>query len=217
MLTASGGPFRGMSATELESVTVEAALRHPTWSMGRKITIDSATMMNKGFEVIEGRHLFDIPVDRIQIVVHPQSIVHSMVEFEDGSILAQLGITDMYFPIAYALGHPERLPNTRFEPLDLMNVGRLDFENYDEQAFRCPGFAYEAARRGGTYPAVLNAANEVAVELLLDGHIRFSEIADLIDAALQAHQPASADELEAIEAADLWARERTRACIGAKH
>jgi 1-deoxy-D-xylulose-5-phosphate reductoisomerase len=217
ILTASGGPFRGMSATELESVSVEAALRHPTWSMGRKITIDSATMMNKGFEVIEGHHLFDIPVDHIQIAVHPQSIVHSMVEYDDGSVLAQLGPTDMYFPIAFALGYPERLHNSRFESLDLMSVGRLDFENYDEHAFRCPGFAYEAARRGGTYPAVLNAANEVAVELLLDGNIRFGEVADLIDAALQAHQSVEADNLEAIEAADRWARERTRAGIGAKH
>lgn len=216
VLTASGGPFRGMSALELEGVTVEAALRHPTWRMGRKISIDSATMMNKGFEVIEGYHLFHTPVENIEIVVHPQSIVHSMVEFPDGSMLAQLGVTDMYFPIAYALGYPDRLPNTRFEPLDLMALGRLEFEDYDAAAFRCPGFAYEAVRRGQTYPAVLNAANEVAVQLLLEGRLRFSEIADLIDAALQDHRPVPADTLEAIDSADRWARERTKQAILAR-
>lgn len=216
VLTASGGPFRGRSAAEMQNVTVEQALRHPTWSMGRKISIDSATMMNKGFEVIEAHHLFDVDVDRVEIVVHPESIIHSMVEFPDGSMLAQLGLTDMYFPIAYALGHPERLPNARFEPLDLTAVGRLSFESYDPEVFRCPGFAYEAAKQGGTYPAVLNAANEVAVQLLLDGAIRFSEIPELIAGALEAHRPEPADTLAAIEAADLWARERVRTEVTAR-
>src|SRR5690606_26363643 len=193
VLTASGGPFRGRSAAELLGVTVEQALRHPTWTMGRKISIDSATMMNKGFEVIEAHHLFGVDVGQVEIVVHPQSIVHSMVEFHDGSMLAQLGVTDMYFPIAYALGYPERLPNTRFEPLDFAALGRLTFEAYDPEVFRCPGFAYEAARLGATYPAVLNAANEVAVQLLLDGAVRFNEIPTLIEGALEAHRPQAAD------------------------
>lgn len=216
VLTASGGPFRGKSAAGLLNVTVEEALRHPTWSMGRKISIDSATMMNKGFEVIEAHHLFGVDVDRVEIIVHPQSIIHSMVEFPDGSMLAQLGLTDMYFPIAYALGYPDRLPNARFEPLDLAALGRLTFESYDPEVFRCPGFAYEAARQGRTYPAVLNAANEVAVQLLLDGLIRFSEIPALIEGALEAHRPEAADTLAAIEAADGWARERVRAGVAAR-
>lgn len=216
VLTASGGPFRGMSVAELENATLEAALRHPTWSMGPKITIDSATMMNKGFEVIEAHHLFGLDVEQVEIVVHPQSVVHSMVEFPDGSMLAQLGVTDMYFPIAYALGYPDRLPNARFEPLDLAALGRLTFEGYDPEVFRCPGFAYEAARRGGTYPAVLNAANEVAVQLLLDGHVRFCEIPDLIEEAMEAHASTEADTLEAIEAADQWARRRVKAGVSAR-
>ncbi len=216
VLTASGGPFRGMSRGQLENVTRHEALQHPTWSMGPKITIDSATMMNKGFEVIEAHHLFGLNVDQIEIAVHPQSIVHSMVEFPDGSMLAQLGVTDMYFPIAYALGYPDRMLNTRFAPLDLMKLAPLTFEAFDPEVFRCPGFAYEAARLGQTYPAVLNAANEVAVEMLLEDRIRFTEIPELIADALEAHEPAQADTLEAIEAADLWARQRTRAGIAAK-
>lgn len=216
VLTASGGPFRGMSRAELETATVEAALQHPTWSMGPKITIDSATMMNKGFEVIEAHHLFGLDVSQVEIIVHPQSIIHSMVEFPDGSMLAQLGVTDMYFPIAYALGYPERLPNARFGPLDLATRGQLTFEAYDPAVFRCPGFAYEAARRGGTFPAVLNAANEVAVQLLLDGQLRFCEIPDLIEEALEAHEATEADTLEAIEAADRWARQRVKAGVSAR-
>jgi 1-deoxy-D-xylulose-5-phosphate reductoisomerase len=216
VLTASGGPFRAMSREQLESVTRDEALRHPTWTMGPKITIDSATMMNKGFEVIEAHHLFGLHVDQVEIAVHPQSIVHSMVEFPDGSMLAQLGVTDMYFPIAYALGYPDRMPNTRFPPLDLTQLGQLTFEQYDPDVFRCPGFAYEAARRGKTYPAVLNAANEVAVEMFLEDHIRFAEIPELIADALEAHEAAEADTLASIEAADQWARRRTRAGVSAK-
>ncbi len=216
VLTASGGPFRGMSGKQLEGVTRDEALQHPTWTMGPKITIDSATMMNKGFEVIEAHHLFGLNVDRVEIAVHPQSIVHSMVEFEDGSILAQMGVTDMYFPISYALGYPHRMPNTRFAPLNLMNLGPLTFEEFDPEVFRCPGFAYESARLGKTYPAVLNAANEVAVEMFLEGQIRFTEIPELIENALEAHNATPADTLASIQAADQWARQRTRSGVAAQ-
>lgn len=216
VLTASGGPFRRKPAAQLENVTLEEALRHPTWSMGRKITIDSATLMNKGFEVIEAHHLFDVAVERVEIIVHPQSIIHSMVEFHDGSMLAQLGVTDMYFPIAYVLGFPDRLPNTRFKPLNLAALGKLEFEEYDREAFPCPTLAYEAVRRGQTYPAVLNAANEVAVQLFLEGQLRFHEIPGIIESVLETHEPQPAGSLEAIESADGWARERSRASIAAR-
>lgn len=210
ILTASGGPFRGWSADRLETVTVEQALRHPTWTMGRKITIDSATLMNKGFEAIEARWLFDVPIGMVEVVVHPQSVIHSMVEFHDGSMLAQLGRTDMYFPIANALAWPERLENTRFAPLDLTELGSMTFEKPDRAAFPCLGLAQEAVARGRTWPAVLNAANEIAVERFLAGEIRFTEIHDVIDAAMQAHEPAvGAGEtpgLDAIREADAWAR-----------
>lgn len=208
ILTASGGPFRGFSRAQLENVSVRDALNHPTWRMGRKITIDSATLMNKGFEVIEGHHLFDLEPEKFEVVIHPQSLIHSMVEFADGSIMAQLGVTDMYFPIAHALAYPERLVNDRFEPLNLTEVGALQFEDFDRSVFPCLGYAYEAARRGGTYPTALNAANEVAVERFLDGALRFVEIPDLIDAVLQAHQSGASDNLNEIRRADAWARDR---------
>lgn len=210
ILTASGGPFRGKTSAEFYGATVEEALRHPTWSMGKKISIDSATMMNKGLELIEGRHLFGVEADQIQILVHPQSTVHSMVEFTDGSMLAQLGVTDMYFPIVHTLSYPERLENHRFESLDLAVIGRLEFEDYDRDAFPCPGYAYEAIRRGQTYPSVLNAANEVAVEYFLDRAIAFGEIAEIVDEVLQGHDPQTAKDLESIEAADRWGREAAR-------
>lgn len=216
ILTASGGPFRGRSRAELAGVTVAEALRHPTWNMGRKISIDSATLMNKGFEAIEARHLFDVGADRIDVVVHPQSVVHSMVEFVDGSVIAQLGATDMYFPIANVLSHPERLPNDRYPSLDLVKVGVLEFEAPDTEAFPCLRFAFEAIRRGGRFPAVLNAANEVAVERFLEGEIGFLEIPGRIEAALEAHDaegdsPEAALDLEAIREADARARSRVAA------
>jgi len=208
VLTGSGGPFRGWTKTELENATLEAALKHPTWNMGRKITIDSATLMNKGFEVIEAHHLFGLSVDQVDVVIHPQSVIHSMVEFIDGSILAQLGVTDMYFPIVNILAYPERLENTHFEALNLTQLGKLSFEDFDPGAFPCLGYAREAARLGNTYPAVLNAANEVAVERFLGGELRFLEIAEAIDAALQSHTPSKNPGLEEIRAADAWARQK---------
>jgi 1-deoxy-D-xylulose-5-phosphate reductoisomerase len=207
ILTASGGPFRGRTREQLQAVTVEQALRHPTWAMGRKITIDSATMMNKGLELIEARHLFGVAVDQVEIVVHPQSIVHSMVEFADGSILAQMGVTDMYLPIVHVLSWPERLANRRFEPIDLTRLGSLRFESYDPQAFPCPALAREASRRGGTMPAVLNAANEVAVDRFLSGQLGFTRIPAMIEAALQSHDPVGNPDWDAIASADRWARE----------
>ena len=208
ILTGSGGPFRGWSRSEMQRATLQDALKHPTWSMGRKITIDSATLMNKGFEVIEGLHLFGLAVDRFEVVIHPQSIVHSMVEFVDGSIIAQLGVTDMYFPIAHVLSYPERLENSRFDPLDLTAVGNLSFEPYDPEAFPCLGYGYEAARKGGTYPAALNAANEVAVQKFLDGELRFVEVPEVIDSVLQSHESVPDPDLEEIQAADAWARQK---------
>ncbi len=207
ILTASGGPFRGRSRGDLATVSVGEALNHPTWRMGRKITIDSATLMNKGFEVIETHHLFGVAVDKIEVVIHPQSVIHGMIEYEDGSMLAQLGVTDMYLPIANVLAYPERLPNTRFKPLDLATIGSLTFEAPDGDVFPCLGFAREAVRLGGTYPAVLNAANEVAVARFLEGEIGFLGIPELIEAALGEHRAVAAPDLAAIHEADRWARQ----------
>jgi 1-deoxy-D-xylulose-5-phosphate reductoisomerase len=182
VLTASGGPFRTWSAEALEQVTVEQALAHPTWRMGAKITIDSATMMNKGLEVIEAHHLFDIPEERIAIVVHPESRVHSLVEYIDGTMIAQLAVNDMRFPILYALSYPERLPSP-LGFLDLAEVGALHFEAADENRFPSLRLAREALRAGGTVPAVLNAANEVAVGAFLEGRLSFTAIAAVVEAA----------------------------------
>ena len=206
ILTASGGPFRGRTRADLADVTLEQALAHPTWQMGPKITIDSATLMNKGFEVIEGHHLFGEPVDKIEVLVHPQSVIHGMIEYQDGSMLAQLGVTDMYLPIANVLAYPRRLENRRFAPLDLAALGSLTFAKPDPEAFPCLGYAYESVRRGGTYPAVLNAANEVAVRRFLHGKIHFLDISHLIDAALQEHQSTPHPDLGTIAEADAWAR-----------
>src|SRR5690242_4189991 len=184
-LTASGGPFRGRSAAALEEVTVEQALRHPTWAMGGKITIDSATLMNKGLELIEAHHLFGTPYERIDVVVHPQSIVHSYVQLCDGAALAHLGHPDMRVPISYALHYPERV-DVPVRALDLAEVGALTFEPVDTDAFPCLRLAREAAVAGGTAPCILNAANEVAVHAFLNGRLRFSEIADVIAHALEA-------------------------------
>jgi 1-deoxy-D-xylulose-5-phosphate reductoisomerase len=210
VLTASGGPFRTTPAAELATVTAGAALKHPTWNMGGKITVDSATLMNKGLEVIEAHWLFGMPFDGIDVLVHPQSIVHSLVEFVDGSVLAQLGLPDMRLPIHVALAYPERLP-IELPRLDLASIGRLDFEPPRREAFPCLDLAYQAGRAGGTYPTVLSAADEVAVALFLAGHIPFPAIADLIARALDAHQSVDDPPLDAILAADAWARQHVRA------
>jgi 1-deoxy-D-xylulose-5-phosphate reductoisomerase len=213
ILTASGGPFRDLSAAELERVGPEAALRHPTWQMGRKITIDSATLMNKGLEVIEAHWLFGTPADRIDVVVHPQSIVHSMVELNDGSIIAQLGLTDMRLPIQYACSYPERW-DTVLPRLDLARAGRLDFSEPAHDRFPCLGLAYRALREGRTYPVVLNAANEVAVASFLQGRLGFTAIASVIERTMNAHEPESVSTVELIRRVDGWARSQAGAIAG---
>ena len=206
ILTASGGPFRNMPKERFAEITPEDALNHPTWSMGRKITIDSATLMNKGLEVIEAARLFDFPADAISVVVHPQSVIHSMVEFLDGSILAQLGVTDMRLPIQYALTYPERR-TTPMEPLDIFKQPKLEFFEPDMEKFPCLRLAYKTLATGGTAPAVLNAANEIAVEAFLNNELAFTEIPRVIEAALGAHSHEAADDLDVILRADAWARE----------
>ncbi|MFN0086665.1 MAG: 1-deoxy-D-xylulose-5-phosphate reductoisomerase [Blastocatellia bacterium] len=206
ILTASGGPFRNATREEIEIATPAQALKHPTWRMGAKITIDSATMMNKGLEVIEAHWLFGCTAEEIDIVVHPQSIVHSMVELVDGSIIAQMGVTDMRHAIQYALTYPARRPSA-LPSLDIMAMGRLEFFPPDPERFPCVRLAYQALRTGGTMPAVLNAANEVAVAAFLDERIRFGDISRLIGEACGAHAPRPAGSIEAVLAADGWARD----------
>lgn len=206
ILTASGGPFRNAEKSRIENATPAEALNHPTWRMGAKITIDSATMMNKGLEVIEAHWLFQADVDQIDIVVHPQSVVHSMIELVDGSIIAQLGVTDMRHAIQYALTYPARRPS-QLAPLDLTALSKLEFFAPDTDRFPCIQLAYDALRTGGTMPAVLNAANEVAVAAFLEEKIRFGEIARLIAAACQAHAPRPVEDLDTVLAADAWARD----------
>ncbi|MEK7832547.1 MAG: 1-deoxy-D-xylulose-5-phosphate reductoisomerase [Acidobacteriota bacterium] len=206
ILTASGGPFRNASREEIEGATPAQALKHPTWRMGAKITIDSATLMNKGLEVIEARWLFNCSADEIDIVVHPQSVVHSMIEMIDGSIIAQLGVTDMRHAIQYALTYPERRPS-QMSPLDLAMMSKLEFFPPDTEKFPCVNLAYTALRAGGTIPAVLNAANEVAVAAFLDEKIKFGDIAKLIQSACEAHIVQAASSLDAVLGADKWARE----------
>jgi 1-deoxy-D-xylulose-5-phosphate reductoisomerase len=206
ILTASGGPFRNSSKEEIENATPAQALRHPTWTMGAKITVDSATMMNKGLEVIEARWLFNASADEIDILVHPQSVAHSMIELVDGSIIAQMGVTDMRHAIQYALTYPERRP-ADLPPLDLTMLGKLEFFAPDPEKFPCVALAYDALRRGGAMPAVLNAANEVAVAAFLDEKIKFGDIPRLIRAACEAHTPQTASSLDAVLAADRWARD----------
>jgi len=213
VLTASGGPFRGRSRAALESVTVEQALRHPTWRMGAKITIDSATLMNKGLEVVEAHWLFGVQFERIDVVVHPQSIVHSMVEFVDRSVLAQLSMPDMGIPILYALAYPNRLPYPA-PALDLVELGTLTFEAPDEAAFPCLALARQAGRAGGAAPLVLNAANEVAVAGFLEGRCGFMEVPRLIGDALDTHAGAAADDLGACLALDGAVRRSTEAALG---
>jgi 1-deoxy-D-xylulose-5-phosphate reductoisomerase len=206
ILTASGGPFRTAALDAIENATPAEALKHPTWRMGDKITIDSATMMNKGLEVIEARWLFNRTADEISIIVHPQSVVHSMVEMIDGSIIAQLGVTDMRHAIQYALTYPARLPS-ELPPLNLAQAGTLEFYEPDVERFPCIALAYQALRAGGTMPAVLNAANEVAVAAFLHERIKFGQIPKLIHAACEAHTPTLVNELETVLAADQWARD----------
>lgn len=188
LLTASGGPFRGYTKKELEKVTLEQALNHPRWVMGSKITIDSASLMNKGLEVIEAYWLFNVPAEKIQVVVHPQSVIHSMVEFEDRSILAQLGMPDMRGPISYAFGYPERIKNL-FESVDFFKLGTLTFEEPDMETFSCLRLAYDALKAGGSLPVVLNAANEVLVQGFLDKKIKFIDIQNRLEEMMQKHKP----------------------------
>ncbi|MFN7984467.1 MAG: 1-deoxy-D-xylulose-5-phosphate reductoisomerase [Vicinamibacterales bacterium] len=205
VLTASGGPFRGFSASQLEQVTAADALRHPTWQMGRKITIDSATLMNKGLEVIEAKWLFDVEPGQIDVVVHPQSVVHSMVELTDGSVIAQLGVTDMRLPIQYAFSYPERW-SAPVPPLDFTRARRLDFDEPDTDVFPCLRLAYQALNGAASLPVVLNAANEIAVDRFLDGALSFPGIARVIEQTLDAHRPEDVGTLEQVRAVDQWAR-----------
>ncbi len=207
ILTASGGPFRNMPLEKLEAVTPAQACAHPNWVMGRKISVDSATMMNKGLEVIEAHWLFDLPAERIEVLIHPQSIVHSLVEYVDGSVIAQLSHPDMRVPIAHALAHPERIASGA-RPLDLATMKSLSFERPDHQRFPCLGLAYEALREAGTAPAVLNAANEVAVEAFLAGRIPFTAIPAVIEDTLAGIGAAPADSLAQVLEADAAARRR---------
>jgi len=214
-ITASGGPFRGRSHAELADVTVAEALNHPTWSMGGKITIDSATLMNKGLEVIEAHHLFGLPYDKIDVVVHPQSIVHALVETADGAQLAHLGLPDMRIAIAYALHHPEIVPLPT-KRLNLAEIGALTFEGVDHEAFPCLDLCLQAARAGGTAPCVLNAANEVAVHAFLNDRLSFTGIAEVIDATLQQMPGGPVRAFESLFEADRAARELATERIGAR-
>ena len=207
VITASGGPFRGRTADELADVTVAEALAHPTWAMGPKITVDSSTLMNKGLEVIEAHELFGLDYDRIEVVVHPQSVVHSMAEFSDGSTIAQLSMPDMRLPIGYALAYPRRI-GTPFGRIDWATLRRLDFEPPDTTTFRCLALAYAAGRAGGTAPAWLSGANEIAVEAFLAGLISWNQIADVSVAVLDAHDGTSPDTVDDVIAADAEARRR---------
>jgi 1-deoxy-D-xylulose-5-phosphate reductoisomerase len=205
ILTASGEPFRNRAIADLATVTPDEACAHPNWVMGRKISVDSATMMNKGLEVIEARWLFDAAPEQIEVLIHPQSIVHSMVEYLDGSVLAQMGNPDMRTPIAYALGYPERIA-AGVSTLDLAKAGKLEFETLDLQRFPCVRLAYDALARGGTAPAVLNAANEIAVEAFLGGELAFPDISGVIEEVLSATEDAEAAALEDVMLADSVAR-----------
>lgn len=215
ILTASGGPFRGKTTEELKSVTVEDCLRHPTWSMGKKITVDSATLVNKGLEVIEAHWLYDVPYEKIEVAVHPQSIVHSMVEFRDGAVMAQLGLPDMRLPIQYALTYPVR-ESADFGRMDFMTRMNLSFEPPDMKTFRGLALAYEAGKAGGTMPCVLNGANEEAVAAFLAGRIGFLDIYDCIEKALDAHENVAAPSFETLCEADAHARAFVRKLLDNK-
>lgn len=208
ILTASGGPFRNTPIQDFDSISIEQALNHPNWSMGSKITIDSATMMNKGFEVIEARWLFDLPKDKIDVVIHPQSIIHSLVQFRDGSVKAQLGLPDMRMPISYALTYPNRLEYD-FPRLDLTKIGKFDFYEPDLSRYPCLKLAYTSLDAGGNTPAVLNAANEVCVSAFLNGKIQFTDIAKMIEKTIESINYIENPSLEDIISSDVEARERT--------
>jgi 1-deoxy-D-xylulose-5-phosphate reductoisomerase len=208
ILTASGGPFRGYSPARLAKVTPKQALAHPSWRMGRKVTVDSATLMNKGLEVIEAHWLFNMAYDNISVLIHPQSIVHSLVEFTDSAVKAQLSRPDMRLPIQYALGYPERLANAALPRLNWDEIQRLDFEPPDAATFPCLKLAVQAGKKGGTYPAVLSGAGEAAVELFLAGRIGFVDIAAMVAGALEEHESSSPPAIAEITAADAWARQR---------
>ena len=208
ILTASGGPFRGKTKAELDSVTLEQALNHPRWKMGSKITIDSSTLMNKGFEVIEARWLFDTPASKIDVLVHPESIIHSMVEYEDRAVMAQLGLPDMRIPISLALNYPKRLPNS-MPSLDLADMGRLTFEKPDMETFPCLKLAYDALEVGDTYCTALNAANEVCVAAFLSGKIRYRDISDTLARIMDMHRPSAEADLEEILRIDGYVRKQT--------
>lgn len=209
IITASGGPFRGKKADQLQNVTIKDVLAHPTWNMGQKITVDSASLINKGLEVIEARWLYDVDFDRIQVVVHPQSIIHSMVQYQDGTVMAQLGCTDMRLPIQYALTYPERVVSS-FPRVDFYELAKLTFEKPDMDTFRGLKLAFEAGRTGGTMPCIMNAANEVAVEAFLRGESGFLRIYELIEAAMNAGEVVYRPSLEQLLEADRWARAFTR-------
>ena len=214
LITASGGPFRTTPLGEMENVTPEQALRHPTWRMGQKITIDSATLMNKAFEVIEMHWLFSVPWERIEVVVHPQSTIHSMVEFADGSVKAQLGPPDMRLPIQYALFYPQRLANSMIPRLDTSISHSLNFDPLEPERYPCFSLAVDAARRGGTYPAVLSAADEVAVQAFLDGRISYGGIHRLVEKTLAEHDPLPGESAEEVLHADGWASARAAELAG---
>ncbi len=216
VLTASGGPFLKTRREELASVTPEQAVAHPNWRMGPKISVDSATLMNKGLEIIEACHLFSIAPERVNVVIHPQSIVHSLVEYEDGSVLAQMSQPDMRVPIAHALGWPERIASG-VPALDLVQVGRLSFEDPDLERFPCLALAQKAARTGGSAPAVMNAANEIAVAAFLGRRLNFAGIAGVIESVLQQHEARPLRGLDDALAADAWARERAQAALTSRH
>ena len=215
LITASGGPFRTTPLEEMEHVTPEQALRHPTWKMGQKITIDSATLMNKAFEVIETHWLFRVPWERIEVVVHPQSTIHSMVEFADGSVKAQLGPPDMRLPIQYALFYPQRLPNSMIPRLDTSVSHSLNFDPLEPGRYPCFSLAVEAARKGGTYPAVLSAADEVAVQAFLDGRISYGGIHRLVEQTLSEHDSLPGETADEVLEADAWASTRAMELAGA--
>ena len=214
ILTASGGALWNLSKDELQDVTPEQALQHPNWKMGAKITIDSATLMNKGLEVVEARWLFDIPESRIDVMIHRESIVHSLVEYNDRSMIAQLGLPDMRTPISYAMRYPQRMP-LDLPSLDLTEVGTLTFCKPDHDRFPCLGLGYESLRVGGTMPATMNAANEVAVEAFLNGGIRFVDIAEIIRCTMEAHQPREVETLDDALETDRWAREKAESLVHA--
>ena len=215
LITASGGPFRTTPLEEMESVTPEQALRHPTWKMGQKITIDSATLMNKAFEVIETHWLFAVPWERIEVVVHPQSTIHSMVEFADGSVKAQMGPPDMRLPIQYALFYPQRLPNSMIPRLDTSISQTLNFDPLERKRYPCFSLALSAAAKGGTYPAVLSAADEVAVQAFLDGRIGYGDIHRLIERTLSEHESLPGESADEVLHADAWASTRAAELAGA--